>query len=148
MKAIINATLVMRDHLIPEAALLIDGGKIAGFGEMHTTPIPEGCEIIDAGGLFAGPGLIDIHTHASDRVFFVDDPVAAGFGLGAEGLAGIAASLGGFREGRGAAAENHVPVTLELGGKSPQIVFEAIASAMYFSASGPRGGTLKGIIPP
>ena len=77
MKAIINATLVMRDHLIPEAALLIDGGKIAGFGEMHTTPIPEGCEIIDAGGLFVGPGLIDIHTHASDRVFFVDDPVAA-----------------------------------------------------------------------
>ena len=34
MLAIINATLVMRDHLIPEAALLIDQGRIAGFGEM------------------------------------------------------------------------------------------------------------------
>ena len=77
MKAIVNATLVMRDHLIPEAALFIEDGRIAGFGEMRTTPVPAGCETIDAGGLFVGPGLIDIHPHASDRVFFIDDPVAA-----------------------------------------------------------------------
>ena len=77
MKAIVNATLVMRDHLIPEAVLLIGDGRIAGFGEARSTPVPEGCEVIDAGGLYVGPGLIDIHTHASDRVFFIDDPVAA-----------------------------------------------------------------------
>ena len=77
MKAIVNATLVMRDHLIPEAVLLIDQGLIRGFGEARSTPVPDGCEIVDAGGLFVGPGLVDIHTHASDRVFFVDDPVAA-----------------------------------------------------------------------
>ena len=77
MKAITNATLVMRDHLIPEAVLFIEGGRIAGFGEMRVTPVPGDCEVIDAKGLFVGPGLIDIHTHASDRVFFIDDPVAA-----------------------------------------------------------------------
>lgn len=77
MKAIVNATLVMRDHLIPEAALLIEGGRIAGFGEMRRTDIPADCETIDAGGLYLGPGLIDIHTHASDRAFFIDDPAAA-----------------------------------------------------------------------
>lgn len=77
VKAIVNATLVMRDHLIPEAVLFIEDGMIAGFGEMRATPVPEGCEILDAGGLFVGPGLIDIHTHASDRVFFIDDPIAA-----------------------------------------------------------------------
>ncbi len=77
VKAIVNATLVMRDHLIPEAVLFIEDGMIAGFGEMRTTPVPEGCETLDAGGLFVGPGLIDIHTHASDRVFFIDDPIAA-----------------------------------------------------------------------
>ena len=77
VKAIVNATLVMRDHLIPEAVLFIEDGMIAGFGEMRTTPVPEGCEILDAGGLFVGPGLLDIHTHASDRVFFIDDPIAA-----------------------------------------------------------------------
>ena len=77
MKAIVNATLVMHDHLIPEAYLLIENGRIAAFGEMRGWEIPGDCEVIDAGGLFVGPGMIDIHTHASDRVFFVDDPVAA-----------------------------------------------------------------------
>ena len=77
MKAIINAVLVMRDHLIPDGFLLIDKGRIYDFGEMRGHPLPAGCEIIDAGGLYLGPGLIDIHTHASDRVFFVDDPVSA-----------------------------------------------------------------------
>ena len=78
MKAIINAELVMRDHLIPEAVLLIeDGGKIAGFGEMRTTQIPEGCEIIDAQGAYVGPGLVDIHSHAGTGVRFIDDPALA-----------------------------------------------------------------------
>ena len=64
MIAIKNATLVMRDHLIPEAVLFIEDGVISGFGEMRNTPIPEDCEIIDAEGLYVGPGLIDIHNHA------------------------------------------------------------------------------------
>ncbi len=58
MLAIINAELVMRDHLIPEAVLFVEDGKIAGFGEMRSTPIPEGCEIIDAQGLYVGPGSL------------------------------------------------------------------------------------------
>ena len=33
MIAIQNATLVMRDHLIPEAVLFIEDDIIAGFGE-------------------------------------------------------------------------------------------------------------------
>ena len=77
MKAIVGATLVMRDHLVPEAVLLIEDGRIKGFGEMRSTPVPDGCEKIDAQGLFLGPGLIDIHTHASDKVYFIDDPAAA-----------------------------------------------------------------------
>ena len=36
MIAIKNATLVMRDHLIPEAVLFIENGLIADFGEMRT----------------------------------------------------------------------------------------------------------------
>ena len=38
MIAIKNATLVMRDHLIPEAVLFVEDGLIAGFGEMRSTP--------------------------------------------------------------------------------------------------------------
>ena len=77
MKAIINAELVMRDHLIPEAVLLIEDGKIAGFGEMRTTPIPEGCEIIDAQGAYVGPGLVDIHCHSGTGVRFIHEPAKA-----------------------------------------------------------------------
>ena len=51
MIAIKNATVVMTDHLIPEAVLFMEDGIITGFGEMRNTPIPEGCEIIDAEGL-------------------------------------------------------------------------------------------------
>ena len=70
MKAIINAERVMRDHLIPEAVAFIEDGKIAGYGEMRTTPIPEGCEIIDAEGAYVGPGFVDIHCHAGNGVRF------------------------------------------------------------------------------
>lgn len=77
MLAIINAELVMRDHLIPEAVLFVENGKIAGFGEMRNTPIPENCEIIDAQGTYVGPGLVDIHTHTGDCWQFWQEPVKA-----------------------------------------------------------------------
>ncbi len=77
MLAVINATLVMRDHLIEDAALLVEDGKIHSFGEMRHFPIPEGCQIVDAGGLYVGPGLVDIHTHAGGGHWFYDEPEAA-----------------------------------------------------------------------
>ena len=75
MKAIINATLVMRDHYIPGATLLIEDGKIKDFGVK--LEIPAGCETIDAEGLYVGPGFVDIHTHSDGKIFFYEDPVAA-----------------------------------------------------------------------
>ena len=77
MIAIKNATLVMKDHLIPEAVLFVEDGLIAGFGEMRTTPIPEGCDVIDAEGLFVGPGLVDIHNHSGGGHWFFDEPIPA-----------------------------------------------------------------------
>ncbi len=73
MKAIINATLVMTDHYIPDATLVIEGDRIKDFG--RKLPVPEGAEVIDAKGMFVGPGLIDIHTHADGDTYFHDDPV-------------------------------------------------------------------------
>lgn len=77
MKAIINATLVMRDHFIPNAVLIMDEGKIVDFGEARKTAIPENAEIIDAKGLYVGPGFVDIHTHSDGYVFFQDEPERA-----------------------------------------------------------------------
>ncbi|MBE7062482.1 MAG: amidohydrolase family protein [Clostridia bacterium] len=73
MIAIKNATLVMPDHYIPDATLLIEGDKIVDFG--RKMPVPEGSEVIDANRNFVGPGLIDIHTHADGDTYFHDDPV-------------------------------------------------------------------------
>ena len=82
MLAIINAELIMKDHFIPEAVLLVEDGKIAGFGEMRNTPIPDGCEILDAEGAYVGPGLIDTHNHAGGGKWVFEDPAhAAQFNL-------------------------------------------------------------------
>ena len=74
MLAIKNATLVMRDHLIPHAVIVLDEGKIVSFGEMRKHPVPENCEVIDAQGLYVGPGFVDIHTHSDGKSFFYENP--------------------------------------------------------------------------
>jgi len=94
MIAIKNATLVMKDHLIPDAVLFMEDGVIAGFGEMRTTPIPEGCEIIDAEGLYVGPGLVDIHSHAGNAVRFENDPYIAAEDHMTHGTTSVLATLG------------------------------------------------------
>ena len=63
MLAIKNATLVMLDHYIPDATLLLDNGEIVDFGKKIN--IPADAEVIDAEGNYVGPGLIEIHTHAA-----------------------------------------------------------------------------------
>ena len=93
MIAIKNATLVMKDHLIPEAVLFIENGIIAGFGEMRTTPIPADCQVVDAEGLYVGPGLVDMHNHAGGGHWFYDEPIeAAQFNL-EHGTTSILATL-------------------------------------------------------
>lgn len=77
MIAIKNATLVMRDHFIPDAVILVNEGRIVGYGEMRKTKIPEGCDAVNAEGLYVGPGLVDIHTHSDGKIFFQDDPKTA-----------------------------------------------------------------------
>ncbi len=76
-RALVHVNLVMQDHLIPDAVLLMENGLIGDFGEARRMRIPEGAEIIDGGGIYVGPGLIDIHTHAGGGSFFFQDPAAA-----------------------------------------------------------------------
>lgn len=77
MLAIKNANLVLRDHYIRDGVLLIEDGVITAFGEARELAIPAGAEVLDAQGLYVGPGFVDIHTHSDGRVFFQDDPVTA-----------------------------------------------------------------------
>ena len=63
IKAITNCQLVLENGILWDAAILISGEKIIGYGTMRETQIPENAEIIDAGGKYLGPGFVDIHVH-------------------------------------------------------------------------------------
>lgn len=75
--AIINTNIVMTDHLILDGTIVIKDDRIVDFGETGKVMIPEGAQIIDAKGNYSGPGLIDIHTHAGDGIWFYEDPQGA-----------------------------------------------------------------------
>ena len=93
MKAIINATIVMKDHLIPNGVILIDGDKIVKFGKAKNVQIPNGAEIIDACDNYVGPGLIDIHTHASDNMWIFEEPEKTSEYMLKHGVTGVLPAL-------------------------------------------------------
>ncbi len=51
----------------PEAALLIDQGRIRWIGTEANYELPREVSMVDAGGRFAIPGLFDMHAHVSHR---------------------------------------------------------------------------------
>ena len=57
-----NATLLTATHgRIANGSVVVHGGKIAAFGAAVTAP--AGAMVIDAGGKYVTPGLIDAHSH-------------------------------------------------------------------------------------
>ena len=88
--ALTNANLVMADHIVRGATLIVEGGRIADFGRDLPT---DGCEVHDLAGGYIGPGLIDIHTHADGEVFFTEDPYRAAATLLDHGVTDVLPAL-------------------------------------------------------
>ena len=91
MLAVINATIVQRDHFIPEGIILIENGRIVDFG--RKLQVPDGAGIIDAHGDYVGPGLIDIHTHADGKYYFYENPEACSETLLSHGVTSVMPAL-------------------------------------------------------
>ena len=93
MLAIKNANIVMKDHVIPNGVLLIDGDKIVNFGKAKDIQIPSDSKIIDAENNYVGPGLVDIHTHASDNKWVHEFPKETSENMLAHGVTSVLPAL-------------------------------------------------------
>lgn len=77
MRYIQNANLVLENGILWDGVLLMDGDRIAAFGRPGEVEIPENAEMIDAEGLYVGPGFVDIHVHGGGDYNTCWDPVEA-----------------------------------------------------------------------
>ena len=76
IKAVINGRIVLPERII-DGNILISGERIVAAGAVD---VPYNAEIIDAKGLYVGPGFVDEHCHGYNRngclISVDDDPEA------------------------------------------------------------------------
>jgi N-acetylglucosamine-6-phosphate deacetylase len=77
MKAFVNARIVLKNSLVPDGVVLAEDGRIKDFGPGDIVPVPRGADVIDVGGKYLAPGLVDIHTHGGGGHWFYENPTAA-----------------------------------------------------------------------
>lgn len=92
-KAIINANLILEDGIIFDGVLIINDGVIASFGKTGEITVPAGAHILDAHGLYVGPGFVDIHCHGGDGKKFESDPAGAAQHFLSHGETSVLATL-------------------------------------------------------
>ena len=82
MRYIINANIVLENGILWDGTLAMEDGYIAAFGSKNDIPVPDGAEVIDANGLYVGPGFVDIHVHAGNsHLTYIEPLEAAAFHL-------------------------------------------------------------------
>ena len=65
--------------------ILVRDGIIAAVGPVLSDQVPEGCRTIDAAGLVASPGFIDVHCHLREPGFEYKETIASGTRAAARG---------------------------------------------------------------
>jgi imidazolonepropionase-like amidohydrolase len=61
--AISGGTTLIEGRLVPDAVVLVRGGRIEAVGASVEVRIPPKTQKTDAAGRFVVPGFIDIHIH-------------------------------------------------------------------------------------
>ena len=65
--------------------ILIAGEEILACGPSPVDGVPDGCEVIDASGLVASPGFIDLHCHLREPGYEYKETIATGSQAAAQG---------------------------------------------------------------
>ncbi len=77
MIAITNAKVVLEHGILWNGVILVEDGKICAVGKKDEISVPDGAQICDAGGLYVGPGFVDIHVHGGGGHKFCEEPTLA-----------------------------------------------------------------------
>jgi len=93
MKTVIirNATIYTGEQVLNQGSLIISGGKIQGLFPDEPVPVQD-CHVIDATGLLAIPGLIDLHFHGYGE-FAITETTALSRLLVSQGVTGFLPTL-------------------------------------------------------
>ena len=84
---------ICADHVLPDAAILIEDGLIKEIGadaEIRSDAIT----VIDAQGQYLAPGFVDVHCHGDGTNRFFDDPATVSRNLLQQGTTTVLATLG------------------------------------------------------
>lgn len=77
MICIKNANVVLESCVLTDGIILIEDARILNVGKIGQFHIPDNTEIIDADGLYVGPGFVDIHVHGGGGAEFLKEPLKA-----------------------------------------------------------------------
>jgi len=109
---------------IPDALILVEDGQIRAIGPRSGMELPPGAQEMDARGLTAAPGFVDVHIHgAAGRDAMEATP---------EALAGMAACIG--RHG----TTSFVATTVSAPVERTQRSLEGLAGAIRGQSASPR----------
>lgn len=72
-----NARVITPEGITENGAILLDGEKIAAVGTADTVKTPVDADVVDAQGLYVGPGFVDIHVHGGGSWMFDAVPAEA-----------------------------------------------------------------------
>lgn len=72
-----NIRLVTELGIEWDGAILTEDDRILACGAREEVEVPADAEIIDGEGLYAGPGLVDIHNHGGGGFEFTKNPYEA-----------------------------------------------------------------------
>ena len=76
MTAIVNTNVILPDGILYDGIVAFEDDKITKVSKASEFSLPKCAKVIDAGGLYTAPGLIDIHNHGTKQDFFGDNPKA------------------------------------------------------------------------